>query len=108
MRYLYEELRRMTYGMESGVAEARVYEQFGLRCGIQQYTRLCTLLTQNLRKGSNDLLRLLEEESGKAFAERVDLARKRGEEAGTKLLVPMMLLLGIVMIIIMIPAYTAF
>ena len=108
VRYLNEELLRMTYCLESGVAEASVYEQFGLRCGIQQYTRLATLLTQNLRKGSNDLLRRLEEEAEKAFSERIDLARKRGEEAGTKLLVPMMLLLGIVMIIIMIPAYTAF
>ena len=107
-RFLQEELLRMTYHLESGVAEASAYEQFSIRCGIRQYTRLCTLLTQNLRKGSNDLLRVLEEESRKAFSERIDLARKRGEEAGTKLLVPMMLLLGIVMIIIMIPAYTAF
>lgn len=107
-RFLSEELLRMTYHLESGASEAGVYEQFSMRCGIRQYTRLCTLLTQNLRKGSNDLLRVLEEESRKAFSERIDLARKRGEEAGTKLLVPMMLLLGIVMIIIMIPAYTAF
>lgn len=108
MRFLQEELLRMAYSLESGVVETQVYEQFSLRCGIRQYTRLCTLLTQNLRKGSNDLLRVLEEESKKAFSERIDLARKRGEEAGTKLLVPMMLLLGIVMIIIIIPAYTAF
>jgi hypothetical protein len=32
------------------------------------------------------------------------MARKQGEKAGTKLLVPMMLLLGITMVIIMVPA----
>ncbi len=107
-RYLQEELKRTLHLMEGGMAEAQAYEQFGLRCGVRQYTKLITLLIQNLKKGSNDLLRLLNEESQAAFAERLDLARKRGEEAGTKLLAPMMLLLGIVMIIIMIPAYTSF
>lgn len=108
LQFLGEELLRFTYAVESGVAETGAYEQFGLRTGTREYTRLTTLLVQNVRKGSNDLLRLLEEESKKAFSERIDRARKRGEEAGTKLLMPMMLLLGIVMIIIMIPAYTAF
>ena len=41
-------------------------------------------------------------------AERKGLAKKLGEEAGTKLLLPMMMMLCIVMVIIMIPAYFSF
>ena len=70
--------------------------------------KLCTLLSQNIRKGSYDLLYMLRQEADNAFAERKALAKKLGEEAGTKLLLPMMMMLCIVMVIIMIPAYFSF
>lgn len=105
MRFVYEEVVRTGRELSAGVSEAGAYEGFGLRCGGQQYTRLGTLLSQSLRKGNSELLTLLEEESAKAFAERMDKIRKAGEEAGTKLLLPMVLMLLIVMVIIMIPAF---
>ncbi len=105
MRFVYEEVVRTGRELSAGVSEASAYEGFGLRCGGQQYTRLGTLLSQNLRKGNDELLSILEEESAKAFAERMDKIRKAGEEAGTKLLLPMVLMLLIVMVIIMIPAF---
>ena len=106
--FLYEEIVRSCNELESGVPELSVYERFGIRCGSQQYTRLVTLLSQNLKKGNSELVNLLREESEKATQERMSYARKLGEEAGTKLLVPMMLMLLIVMVVIMIPAYLSF
>ena len=107
-KYLYEEVLRAGRELNAGTSEGSVYEHFGLRCTGQQYTRLTTLLSQNLRKGNSELLVLLQEESKKAFDERMDRVRKAGEEAGTKLLLPMVIMLVIVMIVIMIPAYLAF
>ncbi len=107
-RFVYEELVRTGRELASGASEAAAYERFGLRCGGQQYTKLSTLLAQNMRKGNSELLSVLNEEAEKAFNERMDKVRKQGEEAGTKLLLPMILMLVIVMIIIMIPAYMAF
>ena len=107
-KYLYEEVLRAGRELGAGTSEGSVYEHFGLRCSGQQYTRLTTLLSQNLRKGNSELLKLLQEESKKAFDERMDRVRKAGEEAGTKLLLPMIIMLVIVMIVIMIPAYMAF
>lgn len=107
-KYLYEEVLRAGRELAAGTSEGIVYEHFGLRCSGQQYTRLTTLLSQNLRKGNSELLILLQEESKKAFDERMDRVRKAGEEAGTKLLLPMIIMLVIVMIVIMIPAYMAF
>ena len=107
-RYLYEEVQRASRELSAGESEGDVYERLGLKCGGQQYTRLVTLLSQNLRKGNSELLALLQEESKKAFEERMDKARKAGEEAGTKLLLPMIIMLVIVMVVIMIPAYMAF
>lgn len=107
-RYLYEEVERSGRELASGMSEGSVYESFGLRCGGQQFARLSTLLSQNLKKGNGELLKLLQEESQKAFDDRLDKTRKIGEEAGTKLLLPMIMMLVIVMVIIMIPAYLAF
>lgn len=92
--------------LQTGMPEAAVYEHFGKRTGLQEYVRLSTLLTQNLKKGSSTLLMRLDEEAYKATRERVQIARKMGEEAGTKLIVPMVMFLAAVMLMIMIPAFT--
>ena len=47
---------------------------------------------------------LLEQEAEDAFEERKSMARKLGEEAGTKMLFPMILMLGAVMLILAFPA----
>lgn len=107
-RYLYEEILQTCYELQSGKSEAEAYDSFGRRCQLQSYIRLSTLLVQNIRKGSNDLMEVLRREVVDAFADRKKTARKLGEEAGTKLLIPMMLMLCIVMVIIMIPAYFSF
>ncbi|RKM54986.1 hypothetical protein D6853_12200 [Butyrivibrio sp. X503] len=107
-RYVYEEMLRTVREMAAGVPEAVAYENFGLRCQNREYTRLSALLSQNLRKGNSEMLKILQEESKKAFEERMDRVRKLGEEAGTRLLLPMIMMLVIVMVIIMIPAYMSF
>lgn len=107
-RYAYEEIVMTCYELQSGRSEKEAYDHFGKRCQVQAYMKLSTLLSQNLSKGSNDLLRALRQEADNAFAERKNLAKKLGEEAGTKLLLPMMMMLCIVMVIIMIPAYFSF
>lgn len=107
-RYAYEEILLLCYELQSGVSETEAYEHLGKRCQLQPYMKLCTLLSQNLRKGSNDLMKMLRQEAENAFADRKNAAKKMGEEAGTRLLMPMMMMLCIVMVIIMIPAYFSF
>mgnify|MGYP001032078423 CR=1 FL=1 len=104
-RYVYEEIVLLRHELQSGVSEAEAYAHLGKRCRLQPYMKLATLLSQNLRKGSNDLLSMLRQEAAGAFEGRKNNAKKAGEEAGTKLLLPMMMMLCIVMVIIMIPAY---
>lgn len=104
-RYAYEEILLTVHEMESGVAQAKAFEHFGRRCRIPRYTRLSTMLSQNIRKGAANLPLLLKEEAAGAFEERKHTARELGEKARTKLLVPMMMLLGITMLIIMVPAF---
>lgn len=105
---VYEEMRITYHQIRDGVGERLAYEQFGERIGLQTYRRLATLLVQNLRKGTAGLNRLLEKEMQNAFDEQENIAKKKGEELQTKLLLPMMLMLGLVIVIIMIPAVANF
>jgi len=50
----------------------------------------------------------MQQEAQASFEERRSTARRLGEEAETKLLLPMVLMLAITMLIIIIPAYYSF
>ena len=91
-----------------GESERLAYQKFGERVDLGEYQRLIRMLLQNLQTGSRGLCKLLEQESENALEERKALAWKLGEEAGTKMLLPLMMMLGIVIAIIMIPAMLSF
>ena len=102
----YEEMLYTCRELRSGVSEGLAYEHLGKRTGLQEYIRLTALLAQNLKRGSSTLLERLREEAEKSGQERLQESKKMGEEAGTKLLMPMALMLAVVMAIIMIPAFS--
>lgn len=107
-RYAYEEMLITVYEMDNGVMQTKAFERFGRRCRISSYNKLATMLSQNIRKGASNLTIVLKEEATESFNERKHTARQLGEKAGTKLLMPMMMHLAIVMVIIMIPAFIGF
>lgn len=107
-RYSYEEMLITYYELIGGVSELQAYEDFGKRSKNQRYMKLAALITQNLRKGSRGLSQILESESSNAFEDRKAFAKTIGEEAGTKLMIPMFLNLMLVIVMIMIPACMSF
>ena len=104
----YEELLITTREMERGIPEAEAYDRLGRRSSLQSYRTFSTLLVQNLTKGGNEMYRMLEAEAQEAFENRKKQAAVLGEKAGTKLLFPMLLMLGVVMGILVVPAFFAF
>ena len=76
-----------------------------MNCEERSCRRLGFLLSVNLRKGNRQLLSCLEEEIRDTRQELQKKIRKKGEEASTKLLFPMILYLIIVMILVIYPAY---
>lgn len=107
-RYIYEEMLTTNYEIGDGESERIAYEKFGVRTNLGSYQRLVRILIQNLQTGSRGLCELLEQESVDAMEERKAFVRKLGEEAGTKMLLPLVLMLGIVIVIIMVPAMMSF
>lgn len=105
---LYEEVLVTNRELDNRIAERRVYESFGRRCGIREAEKLGSMLSRNLTKGTEGLKNALREEAKEAMEMEKERIRKQGETAGTKLLFPMLILLLIVMVIIMIPAFSTF
>lgn len=103
----YEELLYACRELQAGISESEVYERFGKRSGLQEYIRLGTLLAQNLKKGNAALLSRLKEESVRACLEQQQYGRRLVEEASTKLLIPMVMLLAVVMVMVMLPAFSS-
>ncbi len=107
-RYVYEEMYETSCQMKGGVPEGSAFEEFGRRCGLQSYMKLGGLLEQNRKNGSKNLRNLLRTEMTDAFEQRKHQARRLGEEAGTKLLLPLFILLSVVMVMIAVPALMEF
>ena len=107
-RFYAKELEIAIRELENGISEQVVLERIAERCRLPCYIKLSVLLNQNARKGNSGLQKQLKEEVEKAFEERKNLAGKYGHEAGTKLLFPMILMLMVVMVMIMYPAFVSF
>ena len=107
-RYIYEEMVLTESQLKSGVSESQAFYEFGSRCGLQPYMKLAALLEQSRKNGARSLRERLRLEMADAFEQRKHQARRLGEEAGTRLLIPLFLLLAVVMVMIAVPAWLAF
>ena len=104
---LTEEIRLTLWEVGNGKTEREAYENFGKRIGGTQYAKFVSVINQSLKLGQGQLLSRLEAESEAAMFERRNKAKVMGEVADTKLLMPMMLQLVLIMLIIMVPALLA-
>ena len=103
--YVKEELCALSGQLNMGQNELVCYEAFAAQTEDAAYRRLVTLLSQNLKKGSKELLVLLKQERQHTLFQQTEQIRKRGEEASTRLLFPMLLLLLVAMLFVMVPAF---
>ena len=105
VRLGYEEMTATAREMNYGISEIKAYENFGKRCGGQNYARLAELLIQQVRRGARGMNLLLMQEVNESEIIWRENSRKKAEEAGTKLILPMVLLMTVVFAVLMIPAF---
>ncbi len=103
-RYVYEEMMIVQHRMDAGDGEAAAYLMFGRRCKEECYARLGTYLNQNIRQGVSGMQAMLETEMNHALEERRNFYLRLGEAMNTKLLLPMILMLAVVIAVLMTPA----
>ena len=74
------------------------------RCKVQEISKFTSIVLQNMSKGSSDMVFMLKQLSDECWLERKLSAKQKGEEASSKLLFPMMLMLVTVLAIVLVPA----
>lgn len=98
---LYEEMRETIKDMKTqGTSEIQAYVNFGSRCAVPRITKFISMMVQNIRKGSDDLISFLTYESSMCWEEKKSNAKIQGEKAGNKLMIPIfMIMIGILVLI---------
>jgi tight adherence protein C len=104
---LQRELMKSYIDIQSGKSTYRAYEDFAKCCRSPEVTRFVAAILQNMRKGNAELVSILNIQANECWEMRKHAARRLGEEAQTKLLLPLMLMLAAILLITVTPALLA-
>jgi tight adherence protein C len=97
---LYKELRFCAAEIQAGKPESIAYEEFARRCKIKEIIKFVSVIILNLRKGGSEVVPVLRAQADECWETRRATARRLGEKASSKLLLPMaIMLLGIIMVV---------
>jgi tight adherence protein C len=100
---LYAEMLRTAEHVDNGVTEFDAYREFAERCGDQYLDKIISAMVQNLTKGNRELVEFLRRTASECWSQRKQSVLKKGEEASTKLLLPIGLMFLGVLLMIMLP-----
>lgn len=103
----YKEVNIVIGEINGGKPELKAYEDFARRCRTAEVARFVTIILQNIRKGNEEMVSILRVLSNESWDMRKNIARKLGEEASTKMIIPLMLMFIAVLIIAASPAIMA-
>lgn len=101
---LFFELRKVNREVSAGKTREQSYQDMARRCKVPEISIFINILIQNSKKGTSDLVIMLQGQSDECWGLRKNLAKQKGEEASTKLLFPMMVMLFAVFMIVIVPA----
>ncbi len=103
---LYVEMRNTVMDMRnSGKSEAAAILDFGARCMDQDIKKFSSTLVQNISKGNAELVSFLRQQSDASWTQRREYARQKGEEASSKLMLPIAGMMIGVMVMIVVPIF---
>ena len=103
---LYKEMQIMSEEMANGVSDSEALYNFSQRCAVKQIKKFASILSQNIQKGGSELatsLRYMNEES---WDEKKHIAKVKGETAGSKLMVPLLIMFAGVLLMVIVPIVT--
>ena len=75
-----------------------------ISANTKEISKFTSIVLQNINKGSSDMVFMLQQLSYECWVERKLSAKQKGEEASSKLLFPMMLMLLAVFTVVLVPA----
>ena len=104
---LQREIYMTIQDIRAGKPEHSAYEDFAKRCRTPEITRFISVILQNIRKGNSELVPVLRVLTNDCWEMRKNIAKRYGEEASTKMLLPLMLMFLAILLIVGTPAVLA-
>lgn len=105
---LNRQMQTVVIEMQNGASMTQAIHRMGERCDSKELRKFCAMLVQNLQKGNAELVQTIRTMADESWMEKKNLALRRGEAAGQKLLIPTAIMFAGVIMIIVIPIFTQF
>ena len=104
---LYDELTVSIAEIRAGKPESAAYEEFARRCKVKEIIKFVSVIILNLKKGGAEVVPALHAQSNECWEMRKATARRLGEKASSKLMLPMAIMLVGIIVIVALPAILA-
>ncbi|MFD0588589.1 type II secretion protein F [Paenibacillus sp. GCM10027627] len=101
---LYKEWQASVLSLRNGQSFSETLERFNRHCALQEASLFSTVLLLNYRKGGDQFILSVRELSYSLWEKRKGLARVRGEEASSKLVFPLAVILFTMLALVAAPA----
>lgn len=103
-RILYRELARAMDKIMDGESADAALDYMNTKCNTMEMRRFISIIVQNIHRGGTDVSSALKSIGNELWANRKAAALRVAEEASTKMLFPMMLMLLAVVLLVVAPA----
>lgn len=102
---LYKEMQRTSEEVKNGVSDIDAFYNFAQRCSVKEVRKFSSVLSQNIQKGGTELAVSLRYMTNESWAEKKHRAKIKGETAGAKLMIPLMIMFSGILIMVVVPLF---
>ena len=103
---IYQEMQTSVVEMNNGMSEIDAISSFAARSMLPEIRKFSSTIIQGLIKGNSELAMMLQEQSSDVWELKQQMARREGEKASAKLLIPMMIMFMGVLLMIIVPIFS--
>ncbi|MCL2813902.1 MAG: type II secretion system F family protein [Oscillospiraceae bacterium] len=100
---LYKEMQKTSEELDNLVGPEEAWGEFIRRCSTKETSKLASAIIQNLSKGNAEISHLLKAIAKEAWLERKHNAKREADKAGSRLMIPTILLFLAILLMIMAP-----
>lgn len=104
-RVLYKEMRMSVQQIDNGMPDIDAITNFGARSMLPEVKKFSGLLVQGMQKGGGDLPAMLTIQSTESWQLKKQLVQRKSNKAGSKLLLPMILMFAGILILVIVPMF---
>lgn len=102
---IYKEMQLSVDEMNNGVSEVDALSNFASRSMLPEIRKFSSTMIQGLIKGNSELTFMLQEQSSAVWELKQQLAKREGEKAASKLLIPMLIMFIGILLMIIVPIF---